>query len=91
MDGYLRCIEHEISFKGSKTFPLNLDKGQYHSGPIRMQVMCRKFFWGKWRDDVVGYIYPDNGEIGIDISGRVGLSGKTTYVDEKSKTQLLMY
>lgn len=43
MDGYLRCIEHEISFKGSKTFPLNLDKGQYLSGPIRMQVLCRKF------------------------------------------------
>ncbi len=91
MDGYLRCIEHELSFKGSKTFPLNLDKGQYLSGPIRMQVMCRKFFWGKWHDDVVGYIYPDNGEIGIDISGHVGLSGKTTYVDEKSKTQLLTY
>ena len=36
-------------------------------------------------------LYPDNGEIGIDISGHVGLSGKTTYVDEKSKTQLLTY
>ena len=91
MDGYLRCIEHEISFKGSKTFPLDLGVGEYLSGPIRMQVLCRKCFWGKWHDDVVGYIYPDNGEIGIDISGHVGLSGKTTYVDEKSKTQLLTY
>jgi hypothetical protein len=91
MDGYLRCIEHEISFKGSKTFPLELDKGLYLSGPIRLQVQCRKFFWGKWHDDVVGYIYPDNGEIGIDISGHVGLGGKTTYIDEKSKTKLLTY
>lgn len=91
MDGFLRCIEHEISFKGSKTFPLDLGVGLYHAGPIRLQIQCRKFFWGKWHDDVVGFIYPDDGEIGIDVSGHVGLSGKTTYIDEKSKTQLLTY
>lgn len=60
-------------------------------GPIRLQIQCRKFFWGKWHDDVIGYIYPDNGEIGIDISGYVGLGGKTSYIDEKSKTLLLTY
>ena len=86
MDGFLRCIEHEISFKGSKTFPLDLGVGLYLAGPIRLQIQCRKFFWGKWHDDVVGFIYPDDGEIGIDVSGHVGLSGKTTYIDEKSKT-----
>ena len=91
MDGFLRCIEHEISFKGSKTFPLDLGVGLYLAGPIRLQIQCRKFFWGKWHDDVVGFIYPDDGEIGIDVSGHVGLSGKTTYIDEKSKTQLLTY
>ena len=92
MDGFLRYIEHEISFKGSKTFPLDLGVGLYLFGPIRLQIQCRKFFWGKWHDDVVGYIYPDNGEIGIDVSGHVSfLCGKTTYIDEKSKTQLLTY
>ena len=91
MEGFLRCIEHEISFKGSKTFPLDLDAGLYLAGPIRLQIQCRKFFWGKWRDDVVGYIYPDDGEIGIDVSGHVGLCGKTTYIDSKSKTKLLTY
>ena len=92
MDGFLRYIEHEISFNGSKTFPLDLGVGLYLVGPIRLQIQSRKFFWGKWRDDVVGYIYPDNGEIGIDVSGHVSfLCGKTTYIDEKSKTQLLTY
>lgn len=91
LDGFLRYIEHEISFKGSKTFPLDLGAGLYLAGPIRLQIQCRKFYWGKWRDDVVGYIYPDDGEIGIDVSGHVDLSGRTTYIDEKSKTQLLTY
>lgn len=92
MDGFLRYIEHEISFNGSKTFPLDLGVGLYLVGPIRLQIQCRKFFWGKWHDDVVGYIYPDDGEIGIDVSGHVSfLCGKTTYIDEKSKTQLLTY
>ena len=91
MDGFCQYNEHEISFGGSKTFPLDFGKGIYLVGPIRLQIQCRKFFWGKWRDDVVGYIYPDDGEIGIDISGHVGLCGKTTYIDSKSKTKLLTY
>lgn len=91
MDGFLQYDEHEIGFGGSKTFPLDFDQGVYLAGPIRLQIQCRKFFWGKWHDDVVGFIYPDDGEIGIDIKGHVDLSGKSAYIDENSKTQLLTY
>lgn len=91
VDGFARYIEHEIGFGGEKTFPLNLGAGEYLDGPIQLQIQCRKFFWGKWHDDVVGFIYPDGGGIGVDVSGRVGLCGKSAYIDKNSKTQLLTY
>lgn len=39
----------------------------------------------------VNVSFSDDGEIGIDIKGHVDLSGKSAYIDENSKTQLLTY
>jgi len=89
MEGYMRYIEHEIGFSSQKTFPLDLDQGEYLSGPIRLRILCRRGLWGKWYTDVEGFVYPNDSKIDIDISGRVCSGGKAAYIDEDSKTKLL--
>lgn len=89
MEGYMRYIEHEIGFGSQKTFPLDLYKGEYLSGPIWLRILCRRGLWGKWYTDVEGFVYPNDSKIDIDISGRVCSGGKAAYIDEDSKTKLL--
>lgn len=89
---YSRSWEQELDFgvKGTtKTITLNLGDGEYLDGPIRLQIRSKYSAAESWHDDLVGFIYPENGVIDLEIEGSIIRGGAAAHISDKSKTQLL--
>lgn len=89
---YSRAWEKELDFSvngTTKTITLDLQEGEYLDGPIRLQIRCKYSAAESWHNDLIGFIYPENGVIDLDIRGKIARGGVAAHIGEKSKTQLL--
>jgi hypothetical protein len=88
-NGYTRYVEGNYDFGEERTFLLRLYEGEFLDGPIRFQVRCKTTSSGKWHNDIVDLILPDQkGVIDINIHGAIRPDGTDAYVHSSSYTKL---
>ena len=91
-NGYTRYVEGNYGFGEEKTFLLPLKNGEFIDGPIRFQVRCKTTSEGKWHNDIVDLILPDQkGIIDINVHGAIRPGGQDAYVHSSSYTKLNSY